>query len=447
MNMTKTASLKKGLWALALVLVLVSIGLTITACGNRQGSRNNVLASSQGASGGYAEKLYQYKGTYTGDNSKVSALVHTLDYIDLSVKSIELKTDNEPYGITVNYEVDSRGNYRFPDHITTGWNKNAAVMFSLIPNAGEISFRLYDPYGDFAGAYYNRDNLSERFGMEYFTAGTVKEAAGSLASFTNYLDKVSAIKNTEEFYSEGQKQNSEKDKQVYSVIGDDREITLNSGMGFLVTISDKFAANPPIKELAGQKAILAQYTGQKIEFLIYQIRNFKTNDAAFYLFAFDGVKMIAYADLKTAKARQDAVGILNALQGEGQSDTASTPAYFGTWIIQKEVPTPNVNSLSLEQINGYLGQKITVGAKQIVTGQGTIKNPVYKQTVLTNDDMYVNWRIRLSDLGVTDDTVTEIDVANYRHETENGLGAGFILTEDNRLYTNIGGVFFELGKG
>lgn len=324
---------KKGIWLILLILALAGVSCLMAACGNTQENTTSAEKGDPGKSGGYAEKLYQYKGTYTGDNSKVSALVRTLDYTDLSVKSIELKTDSEPYGITVNYEVDSRANYRFADHITTGWNKNAAVMFSLIPNAREIFFRLYDPYGDFAGTYYNRDNLNDRFGMEYFTDATVKEAAGSLASFTNYLDKVSAIKNTEEFYSEGQKQNREKDEQVYSVIGDDREITLNSGMNFFVILSDKFAANPPVKELAGQKAILAQYTGKKIEFLIYQIHNFKTDDAVFYLFAFDGVKMIAYADLKTAKARQDAVGILNALQGEGQPDTVSTPVYFGTWTI------------------------------------------------------------------------------------------------------------------
>ncbi len=191
-------------------------------------------------------------------------------------------------------------------------------MFSLIPNASEISFQLYDQYGDFASAYFNRDNLSERFGMEYFTSNTVKEAADSLASFTNYLNYLSTVKNMEDFYSEEQKQSIEQAKQIYSVIGNDREITVNSGVNFPVTITNEFAANPPIKELRDQKNILAQYSGNQIEFLIYNINNFKTNHGTFYLFAFDGEKLIAYADLKTAAAEQNAIKTLNALQGQHQ---------------------------------------------------------------------------------------------------------------------------------
>lgn len=65
---------------------------------------------------------------------------------------------------------------------------------------------------------------------------------------------------------------------------------------------------------------------------------------------------------------------------------------------------------------------------------------------MTNDDLYINWKVQLSSLGVTDNTVTEIHVSNYRYETEDGIGSDFILTNDKRLYTNIGGVFFELEK-
>jgi beta-lactamase regulating signal transducer with metallopeptidase domain len=271
--------------------------------------------SSPGLPDSYAEKLYQYRGTYTGDNTRIGAIIQALTYTNVPVKSFELKTDSEPYGITVNYQVDSRANYRrSPEAIETAWNKNAAVMFSLIPNAAEISFRLYDAYGDFAGAYYNRENLSDRYGMEYFTAAKVQTAAGSPDSFAAYLNQVAAVKNMEDFYSEGQKQSRERDKQIYAVIGDDREITTNSGMGFPVTITDAFAANPPVKELAGQKELLAQYKGKQIEFLTYAINNFKTNAGTFYLFAFDGTKLIASVDLKTAAAEQNVAKTLSAFQ-------------------------------------------------------------------------------------------------------------------------------------
>ncbi|MCB8815427.1 DUF4829 domain-containing protein [Desulfosporosinus shakirovi] len=121
------------------------------------------------------------------------------------------------------------------------------------------------------------------------------------------------------------------------------------------------------------------------------------------------------------------------------------PAYFGTWVIKKQIPTPNVTALSQEQIDGYLGQEITVNAKQIRTGKGTIENPHYEESSVTNEQLYNNWLIQFDSLEVTDDTVTEINVANYRQETEDGIGSGFILTNDRRLFTIIGGVLFELG--
>lgn len=308
----------KGIWALVLVLALVGVVSIMLTRNAQQPGTDKGTEGALGKPDGYAEKLYQYKETYTGDNSKVAGIVQALDYTHLPLKSIELQTGSEPYGITLNYRVDSRANYRFSEDVETGWNKNAAVMFSLISNATEIAFRLEDEYGDFAGAYYNRDNLSQRLGMEYFTSDTVKEAADSLASFTNYMNNVSAIKNMKDFYSEEQKQSIERDKQIYSVIGDDREITINSGVNFPVTITDEFAINPPIKELTNQKDILAQYSGKKIEFLIYHINNFKTNNGTFYLFTFDGKKLLAYTDLKNGAAEQNAIKIFNSFQGHRQ---------------------------------------------------------------------------------------------------------------------------------
>ncbi|KUO62241.1 MAG: hypothetical protein APF84_12920 [Gracilibacter sp. BRH_c7a] len=69
--------------------------------------------------------------------------------------------------------------------------------------------------------------------------------------------------------------------------------------------------------------------------------------------------------------------------------------------------------------------------KQIVTSQGTIENPVYEESTLTNNDLLIIWRIQLNNLGIMDNTVTEINLANYQHETENGLGSGFMLTNGN----------------
>lgn len=129
-----------------------------------------------------------------------------------------------------------------------------------------------------------------------------------------------------------------------------------------------------------------------------------------------------------------------------ESTASEAPPYFGTWVIKRHVPTPNVTALTLESINYYIGKEIIVNEKQIVTSKGTIENPIYEEIIKTNAYFYIDWRIQFSSLGVTDNTVTEFDVSNYQHETEDGIGSNFILTNDNRIYTIIAGGLFELGK-
>lgn len=58
-----------------------------------------------------------------------------------------------------------------------------------------------------------------------------------------------------------------------------------------------------------------------------------------------------------------------------------------------------------------------------------------KKAFVTNEQFYTNWRIQFGSMGVTDDTVTEINVANYQNETEDGIRSGFILTNDGHLFT------------
>jgi len=120
--------------------------------------------------------------------------------------------------------------------------------------------------------------------------------------------------------------------------------------------------------------------------------------------------------------------------------------YYGTWIIKKYMPTTNVSSLSEKNINDYIGQKIVVGENQIVTNQGTIRNPIFEEKALTSNDLFDGWRVQFSSLGIIGNTVTHVEVTNYNHETGNGLGAELFFTNNNKVYTDIGGCFFELGK-
>lgn len=279
------------------------------------------IAISASAPASDSKKLYDLKGTYIGDNSKVRHIADLANFVDLPIQSIELKTDSKPYAVTINYKVDSRANYRFFDY--SSFNKNAAVMFCLIPNADEIHFRMYDNYSSvdnpetsFASAYYSRQDLSERAGMEYFINENIINAASSIESFADYLNKVSAVSN-QTVYNKGFQGNATL-TQIYHVIGDDCEIVVNSGMQNFITVTEGIAANKTLSALLEPQNIkLGEYIGKKIEFLTYSIRNFKTNQDTSYLFVFDDEKLIAYEDLKTPQTYRTVMDILHTLADGG----------------------------------------------------------------------------------------------------------------------------------
>ena len=102
------------------------------------------------------------------------------------------------------------------------------------------------------------------------------------------------------------------------------------------------------------------------------------------------------------------------------------------------------SSLSEKNINDYIGQKIVIDGKQIVTNQGTIKNPIFKENTLTSNDLLDGWKVQFSSLGIIGNTVTQVNVTNYKNETVNGIGAELFFTNNNKVYTDIGGCFFEL---
>jgi len=122
--------------------------------------------------------------------------------------------------------------------------------------------------------------------------------------------------------------------------------------------------------------------------------------------------------------------------------------YLGTWIIKKYVPTGRVEGFSKKNANDYLGEKIIVNENQIITYEGTIINPKFVKTILTNTEFFSKWNINYNNAGMTGSSVTEINISNFniRNGTEDRIGSNFIVTIDNTIYTFIGGALFKLGK-
>ncbi|WP_102262540.1 DUF4825 domain-containing protein [Mesobacillus jeotgali] len=87
------------------------------------------------------EDLYQYQGSYVGDNNSVGKVLNRLAYND-ELTSFELKTKAAPYGIVLNYtnieKVEEDLNLK-----ETAIH-NATFIFALIKNIDWITFKFDD---------------------------------------------------------------------------------------------------------------------------------------------------------------------------------------------------------------------------------------------------------------------------------------------------------------
>ena len=86
-------------------------------------------------------------------------------------------------------------------------------------------------------------------------------------------------------------------------------IKIQTKVLMLNTFKGQYLGSPKaLEDLQKIKAYIIENS-----FYTFQIKNFKTNDRTFYLFPFDGEKLIANADLKTAASEQNVIRTLNAL--------------------------------------------------------------------------------------------------------------------------------------
>jgi len=82
------------------------------------------------------EDLYQFKGTYVGDNSAIGNIVNQLQGAEY-LKGFELKSKEKPYGIILNYGgSEPEQSYK----ITAVYN--ATFLFTLVQNADWITFNF-----------------------------------------------------------------------------------------------------------------------------------------------------------------------------------------------------------------------------------------------------------------------------------------------------------------
>lgn len=125
------------------------------------------------------EDLYKYKSSYIGDNSNISGLVGLLPYGEYN-NGIELSTSNEPYGLSVIYDIKDT-DVNATDLKQELYN-NALIIFTLIENVDNIEFVINEDA--------NAQSEPSKFNRELIEQTDIDNLYGyskDLETFDNFL--------------------------------------------------------------------------------------------------------------------------------------------------------------------------------------------------------------------------------------------------------------------
>ena len=124
--------------------------------------------------------IFQYKGSYIGDNSAVGNIIHQLPEAD-SFKQVMLQTGQEPYGMQIQYG-DINGDIKSSTII------NASYIFSLVKNVEWITF-------EYPNKKYTltRTQLQQWYGEDLNEMTNEQDLKKLIQSKTNDQNKVNEL--------------------------------------------------------------------------------------------------------------------------------------------------------------------------------------------------------------------------------------------------------------
>ncbi|MDQ7096595.1 M56 family metallopeptidase [Desulfosporosinus sp. PR] len=151
---------RPAFWVIAVAVVAVISATVVLAVNPKETKTGQSLA----------EQFLQYKTDYVGNNSKVGGIISLLEFPEnVSRDSFELKTDAEPYAVTIKLNAGpSLKAYYSDTSRQQQFKNNAAVMLSLIGNVETINFKLSDGSDDSSPLelVYTRDWSDTQYGQD-----------------------------------------------------------------------------------------------------------------------------------------------------------------------------------------------------------------------------------------------------------------------------------------
>lgn len=128
--------------------------------------------------------IFQYKGSFVGDNSAVGNITNQLLGAE-QLNGFELKTDEEPYGIVLNYDgIESKQAYK--DLVIY----NATYLFTLVQNVDWITF-----LSEFSDYTITKDNLQNWYQKELHEVQNEENLRELIEKYVEDENKVNELLN------------------------------------------------------------------------------------------------------------------------------------------------------------------------------------------------------------------------------------------------------------
>ncbi len=179
---------KPALWVTALIIVLITAFIAGVATNPEKTLEKEVLTNEY-----KVEQLLKNKTPYTGDSSKVVALIDALKLpAGLSRNTVELMTEAPTIGIVINLNMRDYSGMLHGGVISGGaLFPDAVLLFSIVDNVDVIEFKIADKTGKYDGASYGF--TFTRAGVEKLMVEDVRVYSENAASIQKLIDKVTKM--------------------------------------------------------------------------------------------------------------------------------------------------------------------------------------------------------------------------------------------------------------
>lgn len=315
---------KRGKAVLCTILILTIAGGIFVGCSNENTA---IIGGADGPTAIYISKdietllktLYDNRTEYVGNQSKVAAILDHLPFGEGLVRdSLELQTDQQPYGITGFFQFT--GQTLNPNDLFL----NACIVFSLVDNADKLQFTVDDQ--TFA---YTRIQADQCIGEGYL-GKDIREYNASFAKFKELYSFLSELDQTEL-----------RKVKIREALPAVKQLSSQPGTNLSGAINGNISVNGfDLEQAAKERGIDAKaFYGKNLYFDIYQteaspLSSTLPNESP-YIFVFYETELLAFQDLQDTNTADMVIKYLKEtlIQTEPSYDRTDLDASVGAAVL------------------------------------------------------------------------------------------------------------------